>query len=144
MIPARSIISRHKQVPWHTHTHTHTHLLVILYVLTVNNRRLVLHRTFWSNLPVVFINSVTKYVGLLQGFTSTPKTIILFVTYTAGLAMVNLTGGVAYFPTCTFCGMEKMFIFFCKEALVTIYIYIYIRGSLNRFPDFFSYGHFYW
>ena len=27
---------------------------------------------------------------------------------------------------------------------VYIYIYIYILGSLNKFPDFFSYGHFYW
>ena len=25
-----------------------------------------------------------------------------------------------------------------------IYIYIHVRGSFNKFPDFFSYGHFYW
>ena len=27
---------------------------------------------------------------------------------------------------------------------IHIYIYIYIQGAHNKFPDFFSYGHFYW
>ena len=32
----------------------------------------------------------------------------------------------------------------CLAYYTYIYIYIYIQGSLNKFPDFFSYGHFYW
>ena len=47
-----------------------------------------------------------------------------------------------YLYICIFTPIKYIYVY--KYVCVdNIYIYIYIRGSLNKFPDFFSYGHFY-
>ena len=59
------------------------------------------------------------------------KTVILLVTYEAGLVYVHLTGGVTYVPTGTLYGFEKMAIF-CKEMTVTIDVYTHHNSSFKQ------------
>ena len=102
-----------------------TNLLVIWNLMTAKNRRLILHKSFRSNLKIIRVNSVMKYVGLQQVWEGiwnlTAKIFFMLFTYVAGLAKMNLARGATCASTGTFYEIEKI-VFFCNEVVYTTYI----------------------
>ena len=107
--------------------------LHVRYFMTTNNRRLLLLRSFRSNLQAIRVISVIKYVALKQVgeaiwectvLMSMSKRVILLITCAAELTMLNLAWSITCSSTSAFCSIVEMA--FCIEVAVTIYIYICI------------------
>ena len=110
--------------------------LLALYLITANNLKLILHRSFCSPLQVIHVNSVTKFVGL-QSFTAglrsrmrvhiadikAKESFFLFVTYATGLKKMNLAWSITFWDGSgqinILCRIEITF--FLKVITVTIY-----------------------
>ena len=119
------------------------YLLVIQYLMTSNNRRQILHRSFHSNLTGNLCQNCDQecwctvgkriHIKMHRGYVNTKKSFFSFVSkiYATGLAKMNFVWGVTYVLTCAFCVTEK--IAFCKVSVtINIYIYIYIERERER------------
>ena len=104
-------------------------LLITYNLMKINNHRIILHRFFFSNLPVIRVNSMTNYMGQRQVqevawkymlLMSTPMTVLWLDRYAAGFSIVQLDCGITCLPVGVLCGIEEMA--FCKVVVSYIYI----------------------
>ena len=120
----------------HTHTHIHTHTYIYMYIYIYIYERIYIYIYLYSDAKTDCLFSLNCSLWQVQrdSFKLGSKSKWFYVSRTSFSRAIVIFGVNEVIP-------EKSYIW---ELYLRIYIYIYIRRSLNKFPDIFLYGHFHW